>query len=314
MKMLKKVLLVVLCLMVASVSLAQTSGPSNVAGYVKTSTLFGAPGQAAATPFGLPFMFWDVVAGVPTYGTESTSPSDILGDQPAAGDAITADKIIRQDGVQAYRDNTGPIVWTGALEDDADMLPGYAYWYVNKTGAARDIVLAGEVVNEGSYAAITITDPPAAPPGLNFATSYSWRDSRNVPLEELGLLTAGFAGGDLITSDKLVEQVGGGIVNYDIGIPGWVGGFTETVPGRAYWLVNKHPGNLWVYDYDGSLVLPFHGNDDEGVITRTGTSTSTMKDNIRSTSSVRAPSKVSKEAPASAVSSHGGKTKDRSNK
>jgi hypothetical protein len=203
MKMMKKVLLVVFCLMlVASVSVAQTSGPSNVAGYVKIVCGGDVYLTPYATPFGLPFKFWDVVAGVPQYGIESTKPSDIVGDQAAPGSSSTADKILRQDtGEQAWR-NSGslpvPNVWTDLLETNSNMLPGTALWYINKTGVPRNLVLAGEVDNAGNYGTFSINAP--LPGSATYATPYTWRDSRNVPVDSLGLLAAGFLGGTTVIS------------------------------------------------------------------------------------------------------------------
>src|SRR5512143_3711710 len=106
--MMKKVMFVVVLMLVASTCFAQLqSGPSNVVGYVKVVCSAANPPSlpSAATPFGLPFKFWDVPsAGIPTYGVVSTNPSDIIGDQSRCGSIATADLIVRQDGgSQAYR-------------------------------------------------------------------------------------------------------------------------------------------------------------------------------------------------------------------
>jgi hypothetical protein len=292
MKMMKKVLLVVLCLMlVASVSVAQTSGPSNVAGYVKISCGGFVSNQAAATSFGLPFKFWDVASGVPQYGVESTKPSDIVGDQANPGIGTTADQILRQGGDYAFRDQGAGNAWTGGLEDNSGMIPFEAYWYSNKSGAFRNLVLAGEVDNAGNYGAKVIPAPLTATGAAT--VTYSFRDSRNVPVELLGLLEAGFTGGTNTSSDALVEQ-GGNQLSYldppgewDFGGPGTP--MQYIVPGRAYWLVNKHMGHPWSYNYIGPTSLPARMANHEGVITSTKSSksNSTSKSTVRATSSVK---------------------------
>ena len=302
--MMKKVLLVVLSLAIAaSVSFAQTSGPSNVAGYVKITCGAAAVGSPYATPFGLPFKFWDVVGGVPTYGVESTYPSDIVGDQAAPGGAVDSDKIVQQAGNQAWRDAGNGNQWTDLLEDNGEMIPGEAYWYVNKTGAIRDLVLAGEVDNTGNYGTTTMTAPPAA--GGNYATPYSWRDSRNAPLDSLGLTDQGFTGDPAaIPSDKVVQQGGSGLqANYieDPSSPPdpadhWEG-FLDLDPGLGYWIVNKHEGNTWDYTYVGVPLLPMIANGNEGVITGASKSSTTKsKANVRATTSVKnSPTKTGKK-------------------
>jgi hypothetical protein len=270
--MMKKVLLVVLTLAIAtSLSFAQTSGPSNVAGYVKITCGGTVPLQAYATPFGLPFKFWDVDAGtgVPQYGVESFRPSDIIGDQANPGGPVNADRIVQQSGTQAYRDANNGDQWTGTLEDNAEMFPGWAYWFVNKTGTPRDLVLAGEVDNSGNYGTTTITAPTTA---TNYATPYSWCDSRNVPVENLGLIEQGFLGAPTAPpSDKVVQQGGTGYqLNYIDGV-GWDHGFDYIEPGLAYWIVNKHSAS-WDYTYVGVPSLPSTGSSNEGAVTGAKTS------------------------------------------
>jgi hypothetical protein len=71
----KKVMLVIVCLLFAATAFAQQSDPSNDVGYVKiNSTGSGTPGVQAVVAFGLPFKFWNVVSNVPQFGNESTRP------------------------------------------------------------------------------------------------------------------------------------------------------------------------------------------------------------------------------------------------
>ncbi|RQV96741.1 hypothetical protein EH220_05310 [bacterium] len=292
--MMKKVLLVVLTLALAtSLSLAQTSGPSNTAGFTKTVCNGTTVGIQYATPFGLAFKFWDVDEfGVPTYGSESTKPSDIVGDQTNPGDVISADQILKQaSGDYGYRTVAGD--WLGDLEVNESMEPGRAYWYLNKSGAPRNLVLAGEVDNAGNYGGVFMDDPPAVPANGQYATPYSWRDSRNVILDSLDLLNQGFTGGDVVTSDKILEQGTGLQANYLTATPGWdYGGagtpFMTITPSRAYWILNRHVGNEWTYTYVGVPVLPMTANDNEGVVTGTSKSpTSKSKASVRATTSVK---------------------------
>lgn len=263
----RKALLVVLCLLLATAVFAQMqSGPSNKVGYVKIITT-GTPGGTGYTAFGLPFEFWDVVDGIPQYGVTSNCPSDIVGDQASGGDPTAGDKVSQQ-GTGAFAVYTStppdflpPYNWVGALEAGASMVPGRAYYFQNKSGANMDLVLAGEVNNSGGYGVATI---PAPPVGGTAYYAYSWRDSRNVPRENLDLENQGFQGGDPTGSDKLSEQGTGAFCVYTSTPPdwlppyNWVGGLTVITPGRAYYIQNKYHGDAdtWTYDYPGDGSAP----------------------------------------------------------
>jgi hypothetical protein len=52
-------------------------------------------------------------------------------------------------------------------------------------------------------------------------------------------------------SDKVVQQ--GGSYAYLNGTT-WAG-IPNIIPGKAYWIVNKHPGNVWTYTYDGAAAV-----------------------------------------------------------
>jgi hypothetical protein len=243
--MMKKVMFVVVMLLVASACFAQLqSPPSNLVGYVKFTA--GGTGVNPHTPFGLPFVFWDVVSGTPQYGVVSNNPSDILGDQPNCAGTLAADRIIRQDnGNPAYRSTTVGCGWTGALEGGL-MTAGRAYWYLNKTGADRPIVLAGQVDNSGNYATIQMTEGNYTP--------YSWRDSRQVDRDDLNLLAAGFLGGNTsILSDQVLSQNTGLFFWRDTNPVQWDGSLLNLEPGHAYWVFNRnHANDTWSYNYDAS--------------------------------------------------------------
>ncbi len=85
----KKVMLVIVCLVFAASAFAQQSDPSNDVGYVKLNVPSSSgPGVISTLSFGLPFKFWNVNAGVPEYGNESTKPSSIIGAQTNPGNGI----------------------------------------------------------------------------------------------------------------------------------------------------------------------------------------------------------------------------------
>lgn len=238
----KKVMFVVLSLLIVSAAFATESGPSNKVGYTKINALGGA--GTVSTPFGIAFQTWDVPVGnVPSYGVNSTCPSDIFGDQANCGSLVTADRVLRQDNGQfAYR-GTPSCAWTNQLETNCGAVPGRAFWYQNKTGADRPLVVAGEVNNSGNYATITM--------GEGAFTAYAWRDSRDLDRDDLNLLAAGFTGGTLVTSDRVIDQISG---EFFVRLAAsWSGALNPVRPGRAYWIQNKdHANNDWPYNYDAS--------------------------------------------------------------
>ena len=246
----KKVMLVIVCLLFAATAFAQQSDPSNDVGYVKlTATGSGTPGVQSVLNFGLPFKFWTVVSNVPQYGTESTRPSSIIGSQIVGNANPTlADRIVRQDGgAAAFRNGVG--TWTGGLETGATMVPGRAYSYQNKTGVARTLVLAGDVDNSGGYGTISVTGGVATA-----STPLSWRDSRNIVIAtQVGpqLVADGFTGAaNPLQSDQLVAQNGGATARVNAAGTVWSGGLTQIVPGQPYFIQNRpHVNGTWVYDY-----------------------------------------------------------------
>ncbi len=267
----KRVMFVVLSLLVASAVFATESGPSNKVGYTKINALGGA--GTVSTPFGIAFQTWDVPVGnVPSYGVNSSCPSDIFGDQPNCGresfGSPLADRILRQDnGDYGFRNNQAACAWGGGLETNCSAVPGRAYWYQNKTGVDRPLVVAGEVNNSGNYANIAMTE-------LGF-TAYAWRDSRDLNIDDLNLVAAGFVGGPFSfgagQSDRVIDQ--------NNGLIGWrtAGGIWNNndpaalytmVPGHAFWIQNKdHANNTWNYNYDasgGTLSVPGDTKETKG--------------------------------------------------
>lgn len=249
----KKVMFVVFSLLLVGSCFAQLqSGPSNTVGYVKVDIAAGNP---VYKEFGLPFKFWDVPANnIPTYGVESRRPSDIVGTQANCGNVGSADRIHRQDtGTFAYRNGTSPCTaapWTGSLETSAvNMDPMRAYWYINKSNAARTLVLAGQVEN-GSTNAVAVSAPTV--PNTSTYTPLSFKDARDVPNNQLGLVTDGFLGGTIGTSDRLIAQTGGAFAWFRTSDNTWQGTLTVVNPGRAYWIQNKHLNHTWTYIYEAN--------------------------------------------------------------
>jgi len=233
----KKVMFVVLSLLVASACFALESGPSNKVGYTKITCGVG------YTAFGIAFKTWTVpVGGIPTYGTPGNKPSDIIGDQAACGTITTADRIIRQGGNFAYRNSGASCTWANTLETSSQMRSSCAYWYQNKTVAARDVVIAGE--------ADVTSAPDSAIVGGNTYKAYSWRDPRVRTRDVLGLVADGFTGGTISTSDKVIEQ-GGNFFYYTA--PNFAGSLASVTPGKAYWIQSKHAGGF-TYTYDPTAV------------------------------------------------------------
>jgi hypothetical protein len=258
--MMKKIMFVVVLLCLASTSFAQLfSGPSNTVGYVKIVAVGNpAPGiQTVSTPFGLPFMFWDAPAGgIPTYGSESTYPEDIAGDQLNCNTtALNSDRLLRPDNAHsAYRDSDLGCGWTGDLQTDPDLLdrmvPGHYYFYQNRTDANRNFVLAGQVENSGvdggSYVGVLINN--------NQFNPYSWRDSRDRNRNDLNLRADGFTGGaNALASDRVVIADGtGGNFWYSTTLAAWQG-LAGIVPGAPYWIHNRnHVNGAWTYSYDAT--------------------------------------------------------------
>jgi len=221
---------------------------SNTVGYYHFQAIAGEPGIGAATPFGLPFIFWQHdERGVPIYDRESFQPSDIIREQATPGDGISGDRIIRQYGGISYRDIYRDNVWVGPLEDSRGMIPGQAYWYVNKSGHPLDIYLMGQIEDRGRYSVLDIQASPVE--GGEYAEACSWRISHSVSVSELGFREQGFMGGTFDTSDRIVSQSGDGFAVYLTESNSWFPEGYQVHPGKAYWIVNKHVDHPWTYEY-----------------------------------------------------------------
>jgi hypothetical protein len=251
--MLKKVAFVLALAVLVSGALALESGPSNTVGFTKKAF---DPGY---TDFGLSFKFWDVNGGVPSYGTVSTRPSDIIGFQLTGGLPFLADEVIRQDNGENAFIAPGD-VWSGVLETNANMLPGYAYWINNKQAASFDMVLAGEV--DTSTFAIAIA------PGESY-TPVSCRDARVVSVGNAYLVGSGFTGGTLpFLSDEVIEQSSGAVAWYHT-VNGWITtGLAAFTPMESYWIHSRAGSGGYTWNYGPGAIAPppdRPGNEDNSI-------------------------------------------------
>lgn len=267
----KKVLVVVVCLFLVASAFALESGPSNKVGYVKVTVAANTPGFTASASFGLPFIFWAVPTGnIPTYGDTTRLPSMIVGTQAKCStSSTTSDAIVRQaGGVSAYRLASISCGWTGSLQTSAggQMIPGHAYWYRNRSGVLRYLVLAGEA-DTTAVGIVTRTITAPTPPATSTSTAYSWRDPRAVPRNQLNLRQQGFTGDiSSTTSDQVAAQTGGTSCYYRTTDNTWQGSLTALNPGSAYWIRNRHAGHPWPYTYLANgqqLTMP---GDDDNVV------------------------------------------------
>jgi len=244
----KKVLIVVVCLLLVGSAFALESAPSNKVGYVKI-VCGGSTGVVGTTAFGLPFTFWEVPTGsIPTYGDTTLLPSMIVGTQAKCSTTTRADAIVKQgNGASAKRVLTA-CAWIGTLETDGSygyMGPGYAYYYQNRTGASRNLVLAGEA----DTTAAGVPDRSITAGTGNPSTAYSWKDPRELNRSVLNLLEEGFLGGTATGGDRVISQNEGTYFTYLTATSVWSGTLATVKPGHAYYIQNRHSTNSWSYQY-----------------------------------------------------------------
>jgi hypothetical protein len=138
------------------------------------------------------------------------------------------------------------------------MTPGRGYYYVNKSGVARTLVLAGQVDNATLYDSVLISAP--AVDGGTFNNPVSWRDTRDRDRDDLNLLannyggTGGFRGANTSQfSDRTIRQADGQFFWRRSSDNSWQGAvLTNVNPGQAYWIQNRHGTHNWSYKYDYS--------------------------------------------------------------
>ena len=249
---------------------------SNICGAYSFKVRAGTVMNSFYHPLGLPFKVWPRDVSCPCRrcyggetGPESLKPSAIIDDQINPGLGINADQIMRQDNCESAYISSSSGQWVGDLETGESMIPGAAYWLVNRSGNSYMVILTGQVDNVGFYDTKFMDDPPPTPPYQQYATPISFREARRRPLDDLGLIDGctSFLGGNYVTSDKLLDQINGDQPNYICTNPDdctgdcdWdYGGegtpFQTITPGRAYWVLNRHPGHEWNYDYPGQTTV-----------------------------------------------------------
>jgi hypothetical protein len=208
------------------------------------------------TPFGILFRTWDLqFNGIPRYGVDATDPSDIVGNQVQCGTIADADRIVRQDnGEFAYRGNG--CAWTQLLQSNHNMIPGRAYWYMNRSGVNRQLVIAGKADISTTYSTVAMTPPPVN--GGLVSTAYSWREPRYRPMTELQLIASGFTGGTVASSDRILSQCVGQYAWYRTNDGAWQGSLptpTDPCGCSCYWIQSRHIAT-WAYTYDPTSNLP----------------------------------------------------------
>ncbi|MCX6601022.1 MAG: hypothetical protein NT025_05605 [bacterium] len=264
----KNVLVVVVCLLLVASAFALESGPSNKVGYVKVTIQANTPGTTTSVPFGLPFIFWSVPTGnIPSYGDTTKLPSMIVGTQAkCSSSSSVADNIVRQTGgASAWRNSNVSCAWTGSLQTSGtgQMIPGHAYWYRNRSGVLRYLVLAGEADTTAVGIPSRVINAPT-PPATSANTAYSWREPRAVARNQLNLRAQGFTGDiSASSSDQVAAQTGGTSCYYRTTDATWQGSLTALTPGWAYWIRNRHPA-AWTYTYLANgqqLTMPEGGGD-----------------------------------------------------
>lgn len=285
--MTKKLVFLMLVLVVTvSSSFGQlVSSPSNVVGYVKVDIAAGGtPAVPVVKAFGLPFQFWFLNGALPQFGTESTKPSSIIAGQANPGLGTAADRAVNQrSGQFASRNTSG--TWTGGLETNSGQIPGDAYYYSRRTGAALALILAGQVNHTTLYAPDTIKSPVA--PSTSFNNPVSWRDSRDVLQDDLNLLASGFqGGGNSNVSDRTITQAGTGAFFWRRSSDNtWqtaAGNPLTTVnPGVAYWVQSRKQGRanwLYQYDYSGASIA---ANPNDPSVSSTNNNTVKMPEAVK---------------------------------
>ncbi|MCC6476841.1 hypothetical protein IT157_07260 [bacterium] len=227
---------------------------SNTAGYIEVEAL-GGVGEVF-TPFGVPFVTWDILTGAPQYGSASSRPSDVIREQSEFGLINTADRVINMTNFHtAWRNSSN--VWAGTLETTPGMDRGKGFYYSNRVSRpTRSIIICGEVDHSGagfSYS-LLIPDPT---PGPYVVRPFSWPEARVLPVSQLELLTDGFLGGANASDSDLLVCMGpvdnGKFAWYD-NVNGWTGTLTHVTPGQVYYIVNQHPGHSWNFTYSFNLL------------------------------------------------------------
>ena len=224
----KNSVFIILMLFLSYTLIALESDPSATVGYVRVDADIG------YTYFSLPFTFYD---SSPT-PVETLDLDDIIGTQLTGGNLATGDRIIEiGTGIYAYL-NSGTNLWTGVLSDFTDNM---AYYFkVHTFHDTADVYLAGKVVQETQTVGTC---------GIGY-TFVSIREAGEIAVSALDLIISGFLGGNLASSDRLIEADTGYYAYYNTGTSSWAGSLTNIYPGKVYLIKvhTAHSGFTWLYD------------------------------------------------------------------
>lgn len=222
----KRLLLVpLLFALLALPALSAESGPSNTVGFISFNAESG-----AWVPFSFPFTYYNE-GHTPAVTLNEIMIGDFFGGNPATGDRI-------------YDQNTLTFVYYtlgGTWSTTWDtIIPGHAYW-TNIRGAENVMALtAGEVdmsplelgtMQVGIFTPVGLREPGVVEPG------------------DLGLIEAGFTGGNPATSDRLWDQNQLSFAYYNSLTSAWIGlqGDYAIQPGSALWILVNNTSFEWTY-------------------------------------------------------------------
>jgi len=208
--------------------MAAESGPSNTVGFISFVC-----DPNSFEPFAFPFTYYN--AG----HVATLSLNSIINGNFTGGTLFTGDRIINQNsGAYAYKNTSG--TWSGSL---ANITPGNAYWARVLSGhPAVTVVTAGEV---------DLTPLAMGTMQTNSYNKVGLREAGTVQPSTLGLFQAGFTGGTLFTSDRVIDQNSGGYAYCNAAGTTWSGSLQTSgiAPGHALWIYIRagHPSFPWTY-------------------------------------------------------------------
>ncbi len=228
----KRLLLVSLFFVIATLPLmAAESGPSNTVGFISFTCNDG-----VYVPFAFPFTYYNA-GHVATLNINDIMNGGFTGGNPATGDRIWNQNTLSY----CYRNTAGS--WVGSW---TTIVPGDAYWvrvYPNHVDVTA--VTAGEV-DTTPLDLGTMASGVYNPVGL--------REAGTVSVANLGLIAAGFTGGNPATSDRVWDQNTLSYAYFNSTSQAWVGLASGITAGHAIWVQVKsnHASFNWTYTPTGA--------------------------------------------------------------
>lgn len=207
-------------------------------GQVGYTTIVVTGGESSAvTQFGFALTAWRRGEnGVPIPRTTSTLPKDILLNQISPGDEASADVLADRDDMSLIAFQTVNGQWEGALAEQG-IITWHGYRLLNRSHVTYTLVSCGRVDNGYSG---EVWFNGSGQECVQFVTNYTWKESRRVPIGQLGLIEAGFAGNVNPTCTDRITRIDGGASAFHVdGV--WHGGLTNLEPGRTYVIQRKRP-------------------------------------------------------------------------